>query len=52
MPNIMVQLTTANLNDIISTNTISGFTVSNLELVYSFIDMGAEVEMMVRHMGP
>ena len=52
MPNIMIQLTTANLNDIISTSTITGFTLSNLELVYSFIDMGAEVEMMVRNMGP
>ena len=56
MPNIMFQLTTANLNDIIFgpggvASTISSFTLSNVELVYSFIDMGAEVEMMVRNMG-
>ena len=54
MPNITFNLTTANLNDIClgSPSTITGFTISNCELVYSFIDMGAEVEMMIRNMGP
>lgn len=52
MPNIMIQLTTANLNDIILNSNTTGFTLSNLELVYSFIDMGAECEMLVRNMGP
>lgn len=50
MPNVRIQLTTDSLSNIFPTGATS-MTLSNVELCYDQIDMGAGVEAMVRSMG-
>lgn len=50
MPNVRIQLTTDSIANIFPTSATS-FSLSNVELVYDSIDMGAGVEAMVRSMG-
>jgi hypothetical protein len=50
MPNCRIQLTTDSIANIFPTSATS-FSLSNVELVYDSIDMGAGVEAMVRSMG-
>jgi hypothetical protein len=52
MPTISMVLTTDALSNIISpTGTVTGITLSNMELCFSFIEFGPEVDAMVRGMG-
>lgn len=50
MPNVRIQLTTDSISSIFPSGATS-FSLSNVELVYDSIDMGAGVEAMVRSMG-
>jgi hypothetical protein len=52
MPTISMVLTTDALASIISpTGTVTGITLSNVELCYDFVEFGPEVDAMVRSMG-
>lgn len=52
MPTISLVLTTDALSNIINpTGTVTGITLSNVELCFSFIEFGHEVDAMVRGMG-
>lgn len=50
MPNCRLQMTTDSISNIIPTGATS-FSLSNVELVYDMIDMGAGVEQAVKMMG-
>lgn len=53
MPTIsMVFTLDALANMLLNTTTVTSFTLSNVELCYDFIELGAEVDAMVRSMGP
>ncbi len=52
MPTIQQTFTIDSLaNILLNTTTITSFTISNIELCYDFIDLGSEVDAMVRGMG-
>lgn len=52
MPTISMVLTTDALSNVINpTGTVTGITLSNLELCFSFVEFGPEVDAMVRGMG-
>ena len=52
MPTISMILTTDALANVINpTGTVTGITLSNLELCFSFVEFGPEVDSMVRGMG-
>jgi hypothetical protein len=50
MPNVRIQLTTDSIANIFPTSATS-FSLTNIELVYDCIDMGAGVESAVKQMG-
>lgn len=53
MPTIsMVFTLDALANMLLNTTTVTSFTLSNVELCYDFIELGSEVDAMVRSMGP
>lgn len=52
MPTITMILTTDSLTNIFSSNIATSLTLSNLELCFDFIELGSEVDAMVRGMGP
>jgi len=52
MPTITVTLTTDALTNMFSSNVATSLTLSNLELCFDFIELGSEVDAMVRGMGP
>lgn len=52
MPTITMTLTTDSLINMFSSNIVTGITLSNMELCFDFIELGSEVDAMVRAMGP
>jgi len=53
MPTVSMVLTLDSLaNMLLNTTTVTSFTLSNVELCYDFIELGSEVDAMVRSMGP
>lgn len=53
MPTISMVFTTDSLSNIIDpVGTVTGMTLSNVELCFDFIELGGEVDAMVRAMGP
>ena len=53
MPTISMVFTTDSLSNIIDPiGTVTGMTLSNVELCFDFIELGSEVDAMVRGMGP
>lgn len=52
MPTISMTLTTDALNNVINpVGTVTGITLSNVELCFEFVEFGPEVDAMVRGMG-
>lgn len=52
MPGVRVQLTIANLSDIVAnTTTLTNFSLSNMELCYDSINFGMEIDNAVKSMG-
>lgn len=52
MPSVRIQLTLDSIANMFNTNTPTDLKLSNVELCYSFIDFGGDVERMVLQMGP
>lgn len=52
MPTISMVLTTDSLSNMFSSNIVTGSTLSQVELCFDFIELGSDVDAMVRAMGP
>lgn len=52
MPTITMTLTTETLTNMFSSNIATNIVLSNCELCFDFIELGSEVDAMVRGMGP
>ena len=51
MPTITMTLTTESLTNMFSSNIVTSIVLSNCELCFDFIELGSEVDAMVRGMG-
>lgn len=52
MPTLSMIFTLDSLTNMFSSNIATGITLSNFELCFDFIELGSEVDAMVRGMGP
>jgi len=52
MPTVSMIFTLDSLTNMFSSNIATGITLSNFELCFDFIELGSEVDAMVRGMGP